>query len=277
MSERLKRTKWIAPVLAATLGVTACGSSHAYAPSPNTSPSANVGVAPAGFGYDVSWPQCGFKLPAAEHTFVIVGINGGRANDINPCLSKEFNWARRSSGEMGLKAQLYLLAANPGHDYKNTVIRDWPAVGTNRFGTCNGSDSEACSFQYGYNKGTLDMKYATRILGITRLGTVYIDVENGASWQPNQADNTAAIEGFAAAIESADAYPGIYSDQLQLEELTNSTAGALASYPEWVTGGETVADTKKLCSSQFLQGARVVVAQLVQRTPSLDGDYLCPV
>jgi hypothetical protein len=48
-------------------------------------------------GDDVSYPQCSVSLPA-PHTFGIVGVNEGLANNTNPCLAGEVTWARNSPG-----------------------------------------------------------------------------------------------------------------------------------------------------------------------------------
>ncbi|MCU1569384.1 MAG: hypothetical protein JWR33_125, partial [Naasia sp.] len=51
-------------------------------------------------GIDVSWPQCGTKLPQGQ-AFAVVGVTGGLANDTNPCLSSQLAWAEKSSGVTG--------------------------------------------------------------------------------------------------------------------------------------------------------------------------------
>lgn len=43
------------------------------------------GFAPAVTGNDISYPQCGAAFPSSP-AFGIVGVNGGLANDLNPCL-----------------------------------------------------------------------------------------------------------------------------------------------------------------------------------------------
>ena len=51
-----------------------------------------AGAAPptaASTGYDVSYPQCGRRLPAPG-AFAIVGVNGGLPYSPNPCLKAQY-------------------------------------------------------------------------------------------------------------------------------------------------------------------------------------------
>src|SRR3954469_22069682 len=53
----------------------------------------------AGWGVDISWPQCGpLGMPAVQPGFAIVGINGGRPFTDNVCLSREVSYARTRTG-----------------------------------------------------------------------------------------------------------------------------------------------------------------------------------
>src|SRR4051794_11318559 len=72
-------------------------------------------AAPSTVGYDVSHPQCGSVLPTGQ-AFAVVGVNGGTATTVNPCLSTQLRWASTSSGAVAAqpKVQLYLNTANPG-------------------------------------------------------------------------------------------------------------------------------------------------------------------
>jgi hypothetical protein len=107
---------------------------------------------PSPVGYDLSYPQCESLLPPFA-SFAIVGVNGGLANDPNPCLAQQLTWASAAPGLQrptlpGLS--FYLLAADPGNG-----VADWPtpAVGTattpTPYGACDGSWSRACAYAYG--------------------------------------------------------------------------------------------------------------------------------
>src|SRR3954453_4576938 len=72
--------------------------------SPPKSPPAVAAVntathLPAGWGVDISWPQCGPPgMPAVQPGFVIVGINGGRPFTDNACLGREVSYAKTRTG-----------------------------------------------------------------------------------------------------------------------------------------------------------------------------------
>lgn len=139
-------------------------------------------------GNDVSWPQCGGSLPSSE-AFGVVGVNGGLANDLNPCLGpssaypsysqSELYWAvataTATSTSPQPKASLYLNTADPGNLYNGQPITDWPTSGGNTtYGTCTtttvttssgtatvGQNSPACAWQYGYDKAHQDITWLT--------------------------------------------------------------------------------------------------------------------
>ncbi len=96
-------------------------------------------------GIDVSWPQCGKRLPTGQ-AFGIVGVNGGLATTTNPCLKDQLLWAKQSVGGTAQDAvQVYVNTANPG----GLNTDSWPKnnldpadnITTNPYGTCDGTDS----------------------------------------------------------------------------------------------------------------------------------------
>src|SRR5665647_603789 len=112
-------------------------------------------------GYDVSYPQCSRQLPQ-KPAFGVVGVNGGLANTTNPCLTRQLSWGASSTGQTTqAKLQLYVNTANPGglgttswptnnvDSYGNTII--------NPYGDCDGSNSQACSFKYGWDRALDDV------------------------------------------------------------------------------------------------------------------------
>jgi len=83
-------------------------------------PSASI---PELVGYDISYPQCGKKLPTGQY-FGIVGVNGGLATTTNPCFASQLTWAKQSkTGSIQPKVQLYVNTANPG---EVAGITTWP-------------------------------------------------------------------------------------------------------------------------------------------------------
>src|SRR5262249_44599895 len=105
-------------------------------------------------GNDVSWPQCGKPLPRGQ-LFGIVGVNNGLANNTNPCFAAQLAWANTSTGlTVQPKAALYVNTANPG-----LAGSWWPASNVyggetifNPYGSCDGKDTAACAYMYGYAK-----------------------------------------------------------------------------------------------------------------------------
>ena len=127
-------------------------------------------------GADISYPQCGKAFPASP-AFGIVGVNGGLANDLNPCFGPsssypgyaktELYWAVASATGVTSqpKASLYLNTADPGNIYNGKPVTDWPTGGSTPYGSCAttsvttssgtytvGQNSNACAWQYGYDR-----------------------------------------------------------------------------------------------------------------------------
>lgn len=216
-------------------------------------------------GNDVSYPQCGTRLPSSP-AFGIVGVNGGLANDLNPCLGpssayrsykrSELYWAVAASTGVTAqpKASLYVNTADPGNLYNGAPIADWPTQGTTPYGDCTttvvttssgtytvGQNSAACAWQYGYDKAAQDAVWlqgeASAIdaqsppVGVSSSPGAYpwwLDVETVNSWQSGvagQAMNVADLQGMIAALQSA----GV------------STVGAYSTASQWnqITGGTT--------------------------------------
>ena len=132
----------------AGLPITASANQHNARPTPSPTPT----PVSSSLGNDISWPQCGTKLPTGQ-AFGIVGVNNGLATTTNPCLATELAWAAKSSGStVQPKAQLYVNTANPG----GLNTSSWPSTGTNSYGTCDHSNSLACAYQYGWNRASDD-------------------------------------------------------------------------------------------------------------------------
>lgn len=73
-------------------------------------------------GYDASYPQCSGSYPS-NPLFGIVGVNGGLANNANPCISAELHWARDTPGQKRPKQpplSLYIDTGNPGSHHLRT-------------------------------------------------------------------------------------------------------------------------------------------------------------
>lgn len=244
-------------------------------------------------GIDVSWPQCGKTLPETQ-AFGIVGVNGGLATTTNPCLKDQLIWASKSVGGTSQeKIQLYVNTANPGG--LNTA--SWPTnnidpnnnPSPNPHGDCDGSDSLACAWQYGWNRAVQDVherfQPAANLTGMNTSPASYIwwlDVETENTWKlsgstfDNQS-NVAVLEGMTEYFKTVDGRVGIYSTGSQWSQIVGSSVGAgsnLNGLPNWRPGGANLSTAKRACKAAPLTaGGQVVLTQFVEK--NLDYNYSC--
>lgn len=264
----------------------------AFAAKPGTG-----GAAPAPaekVGYDVSYPQCGKRLPT-DHYFAIIGVNGGLANNANKCLADQLAWANQAKGGTAQpKIQLYVNTANPGELISQ--INTWPNSATdlngnvpaNPYGNgCVGQNDEACSWLYGWNRSIYTesvFKTAAASKGIstdTATYTWWLDVETMNTWQSgsNQAliRNTAAIEGFGAYYLSKGAKIGLYSTAPQWTTITGnnvSSTSILKGLPNWRPSGASLSNAKSNCSvAPLTAGGYISLTQYVVK--NLDHNHSC--
>lgn len=183
--------------------------------TPTLTPSPFPTSAPEPICNDISYPQCNEAYPIGQ-VFGIVGVNGGLASTTNPCLSNELAWAANSSSSSAhqTKVQLYVNTGNPGG--LNTVT--WPHNNidpqgietTNPYGRCDGSNSTACAWQYGWNRAVDDVVSrfipAAKAISISQNPADYpwwLDVESVNSWRDGSKD---ALQANAADLEGMMAY-----------------------------------------------------------------------
>jgi hypothetical protein len=245
-------------------------------------------------GYDISYPQCGGKLPTGQ-AFGIVGVNNGTAATTNPCLATQLSWAKKSTGGTAQPLiQLYVNTANPGEVISQ--ITTWPTSNTdktgynttNPYGTCTGSNDLACSWQYGWNRSVeanIDRFAPAAITaGITQSVSAYtwwLDVETMNTWQSGStnalARNTAAIEGMTAYFTSKGAKVGLYSTAVQWNQIVGSTVSAtsnLNGLPNWRPSGASLDNAKTNCSvTPLTVGGFISLTQYVQQ--NLDKNHSC--
>ena len=267
-------------------------------------------------GNDISWPQCGGTFPSGQ-AFGIVGVNDGLANNLNPCLgpdrggvsTSELYWAATTSsgGTSQPKASLYVNTADPGNG-----VADWPtASGTpttgDPYGPCLtasgansgvGANSQACAWEYGYNKAVQDGTWLTN--ATTAVNTAmpssalptspssypwWLDIETANSWSTTTM-NIADIQGMLAGLGSAGATSiGIYSTSYQWDQIvgTSTTYGATygatggPTFPvmaDWIPGARNLSGAQSNCTSlSSFTGGTVAITQWFGRT--FDGDYAC--
>jgi hypothetical protein len=245
-------------------------------------------------GYDISYPQCGKKLPT-DHYFGIVGVNGGTASKENPCLAEQLVWANSArAGSKQSKYQLYVNTANPGEVIY--LVDTWPTtqydsnnnLPNNPYGNdCDGSNSSACSWLYGWNRsiyteGIFKKAAASIKLSIeTKEYVWWMDVETMNTWQSGSNEalirNTAAIEGFAAYYQSKGATVGLYSTAYQWGIITGNNTGLgrnLLGLANWRPSGASLSNAKANCNVDPLTpGGSISLTQYVIK--NLDHNHSC--
>lgn len=204
-------------------------------------------------GVDVSWPQCGRRLPVG-FSFAVVGVNGGTATTTNPCLGEQLSWALESTTGLDPaqpRVQLYVNTGNPGEVLEEYAVTTWPtdnvdgrghdssglvvAARRNPYGACTTTPGAfrgytndlACSWQYGWNRAVevVDERFgpAARAAGASDSAADYawwLDVETMNSWQEDgseaQARNAAVLEGMAQLYLAEGVQTvGLYSTRFQ--------------------------------------------------------------
>ncbi len=246
-------------------------------------------------GIDISWPQCGKRLPESP-AFVVVGVNGGLATTTNPCLKDQLIYAKnKATGTIASqpKIQLYVNTANPGglgtdSWPKNNID---PAQNTtfNPYGTCDNSDSLACAYQYGWNRAVEDVinrfNPAAQQAGVDQIAKNYLwwlDVELDNTWKEGQTtfdytSNTAVLEGMTEYFNSIGAEVGLYATGYQWGIITGNaiTSGSnLNGLKNWRPGGANLATAKDACKATPLTaGGTVIMTQYVSK--GIDYNYTC--
>jgi hypothetical protein len=242
-------------------------------------------------GYDVSYPQCNRQLPQRP-AFGIVGINGGLANTTSPCLAKQLAWAATSTGQAGqAKLQLYVNTANPGGlntpSWPNNNIDSYGNTVNNPYGACDGSNSMACSYKYGWDRALEDVgqrfipsAYQAGISSNAAIYTWWLDVETINTWQNGAGDSTqknaADLEGMTAYFQTLGAQVGLYSTTAQWGQIagTPGNQSNLRGLINWRPGARNLSSAKNNCYLPPLTpDSQVVLTQYLAN--NLDYDYSC--
>ena len=239
-------------------------------------------------GYDVSHPQCGDDLPD-DPAFAVVGVNGGLATRPNPCLAEQLAWAAaEATGEVPAQpdVQLYVNTANPGQ--VRDLVTTWPTGGPTPYGHCDGDNSRACSWQYGWERAAVTVTDffvpAAEDAGVDPdpgEHTWWLDVETTNTWQtgsaPARARNRAALEGMAARLAATGADVGLYSTGHQWRRITGVVPedSPLHDLDSWLAGARSLAGARAAClRDPLVDGGDVVLTQYV--VDGLDHDHGCP-
>jgi hypothetical protein len=249
-------------------------------------PATASAAAPTSVGYDVSYPQCGSALPAAR-AFAIVGVNGGLATRPNPCLATQLAWAWRSNGSVATQpqAQLYLNTANPGE--VRDQVSTWPSSGSTPYGSCDGDNSMACSWEYGWERASTSVlsfftpaARAARVDGRIPSYVWWLDVETTNTWQSGSpealARNRATLEGMTGYLLARGGRVGFYSTGQQWAQIVGSVpdGSVLVGRANWLAGSTSLADATGDCDdSPLVPGGRVTLTQYVVN--GFDRNYAC--
>jgi len=229
------------------------------------------GSSGSGIGADISWPQCGSASTWPTATaFGIVGVNGGLANNTNPCLSQQLVWAGGSAGGTSQPTlQLYVKTANPGAQASvwpksNTVPNGGPTV-KNPYGTCTGGYDRACSYMYCFTRAYED----STVRGVPSSASHrwWLDVETEGSWQVDTTQNRADLEGMTAYLTGIGAEVGLYSTGYQWGKIVGSVPSSsnLSALPSWIAiGSSTLGTAQQACSgSPLTSGGRIEMVQYI--------------
>jgi len=264
------------------VGVIAAMLATVLAPTAAASARGGPSKTRASAGYDISYPQCSSAYPS-HPLFGIVGVNGGLANDANPCFQSELDWALASTGTSNQPpASLYINTADPGPG-----VADWPTSGdTAAYGACDGGWTEACAYLYGQARAQYSYGLVWQTDQTVATGAPWwLDIETANSWAtsatPGYAQlNIAAVQGFMDGLTGAGATAavGIYSTASQWKAITGLTAqttasGLGSSPPDWVAGARSPSGAQGNCTSGGFTGASPTLAQYF--SGGFDADLRC--
>jgi hypothetical protein len=223
-------------------------------------------------GVDVSYPQCGGPLPTGQ-AFAIVGVNGGSAATTNPCLATLLEWAEQSTGgTVHDDVQLYVNTGNPaGGDL-------WPRAGSNRYGDCDGSNSRACAYQYGWDRAHDDA--TGRGVSNPEQYMWWLDVEIANTWDYTEGSrhrNAAVLEGMTEYFTSIGSRGvGLYSTRYQWGVIVGDGVEAHSSLnglSNWRPTGSTLEGAQANCGLEPLTPGGII--EMTQFTTDFDYNWSC--
>lgn len=224
---------------------------------------AQSALAEVGRAYDVSWPQCGETLPSSADA-AIVGVNGGKPYEENPCLAEQYAWAARATGQPAF----YMNTANPGTASR---VVDWYDQKTPK-ASCSRSDEAACAYNYGFNAAKHAFATAQARTGAAGRHSWWLDVETTNSWSGDRALNLADIVGSIEFLRSQKVPVGVYSTGYQWGVITGGAR--LPQLPNWVAGARNGDEAARWCSAdRSFTGGPVNLVQWVEH--DLDHNALC--
>jgi hypothetical protein len=227
----------------------------------------------APLGVDVSYPQCGQRLPTGQ-AFAIVGVNGGRPGTSNPCLDTELAWAAESvGGTVHDDIQLYVNTGNPA---AQSAL--WPTSGDTPYGDCDGSNSRSCAYQYGWERALDDA--TERGIDNPEQYMWWLDVEIANTWDRTEGGHTrnaAVLEGMTDYFQSIGTRGvGLYSTRYQWGDIVGNgvdSTSSLNGLPNWRPTGTSLAEARSFCDLEPLTPGGVI--EMTQYTAEFDYNHSC--
>ena len=220
-------------------------------------------------------------------SFGIVGVNDGIVYSANPCASTELAWAEAAQNHA---PAFYANTGDPGPGYSS----HWPTTQQSPE-VCDGSNSAACSYDYGWNAAQNSFAAAVgaeqangSAASTTAAATApwWLDVEAGNSWETlesaygvtatSMANDQADLQGAVAYFTSQGVGTvGFYSTGSQWTSIiTGGTGSTFAASPDWAAGFRTLNLAQTGCSSTSFTGGRLTLTQYP--SGGFDADYACP-
>jgi hypothetical protein len=218
---------------------------------------------PGSTGYDVSFPQCGAKLPR-NGAFGIVGVNGGLPWSTNPCARTQYQWA---SGLGGLPS-FYANTANPG-----PISSYWNRPGPRACLDPKSYSDTGCSYNYGWNAAEQSFSVAVAASSASAAASAFwwLDVETMNSWNGTIAANSATIQGYLDYFSSQGVTQlGVYSTPYQWGVIIGGLS--LPGVANWVAGATSERTAQSNCRYGF-SGGPVLLSQY--RSKGAGGDLAC--
>ncbi|OMQ16369.1 hypothetical protein A7K94_0202985 [Modestobacter sp. VKM Ac-2676] len=199
-------------------------------------------------------------------------------------------WATGAGGEVPGQppVQFYVNTANPGQ--VRDQVTTWPELGSNRYGDCDGTNSAACSYEYGTARAAGDVRMVLRaarelaaadddvpaeiaaVQDVTDLVGYrwWLDVETMNTWQLGGADaqrnNRATLEGMTDHLTALGGEVGLYSTGYQWRLIVGAVPeeSSLTGLDSWLAGADDRQDATRMCRSDpLVDGGEVALVQYV--------------
>lgn len=204
-------------------------------------------------GIDVSYPNCATKLPTAD--FGIVGVNGGRVYNYNPCLAAQ----AKKFGNLSLYINTGL-NATPDSPYYVAAQQG-----------CNG-DALCAAYSYGYAAAVDSLNYAAS-QGVSSTKW-WLDVETENSWNADVMQNRQSLKGaYDALVASGASLVGVYSTTYQWGVITGDWQN---NWPSWgATTWTSAKQAKTYCTGHEFTGGPTLLIQFIDRKSKVSRDLAC--